>query len=149
MSANPHTNGGRLKKTLRLPDFREYANPTEKPGLALAENTRPLGRMLAEIASSGASRTRFAAETSGGKALDAGSEDEGCFQAFRGAIEVTLVQAFVVNALELDDGADCAGLGDETPVIDKAEYAALLGQRASFLVILDEFPHVKHGVKFS
>jgi len=49
MSANPHTNGGRLKKALRLPDFREYANPTEKPGLALAENTRPLGRMLAEI----------------------------------------------------------------------------------------------------
>ena len=49
MSANPHTNGGRLKKALRLPDFREYANPTEKPGLTLAENTRPLGRMLAEI----------------------------------------------------------------------------------------------------
>jgi xylulose-5-phosphate/fructose-6-phosphate phosphoketolase len=49
MSANPHTNGGRLKKALRLPDFREYANPTEKPGLSLAENTRPLGRMLAEI----------------------------------------------------------------------------------------------------
>ena len=49
MSANPHTNGGRLKKALRLPDFREYANPTDKPGLSLAENTRPLGRMLAEI----------------------------------------------------------------------------------------------------
>src|SRR5947209_8560286 len=49
MSANPHTNGGRLKKALRLPDFRAYANPTEKPGLTLAENTRPLGRMLADV----------------------------------------------------------------------------------------------------
>ena len=25
MSANPHANGGRLKKSLRLPDFRDYA----------------------------------------------------------------------------------------------------------------------------
>lgn len=49
MSANPHANGGRLKKALRLPDFRNYANPTEKPGQSQAENTRPLGRMLAEV----------------------------------------------------------------------------------------------------
>jgi len=49
MSANPHANGGRLKKSLRLPDFRDYANPTEKPGLSQAENTRPLGRMLADV----------------------------------------------------------------------------------------------------
>jgi xylulose-5-phosphate/fructose-6-phosphate phosphoketolase len=49
MSANPHANGGRLKKSLRLPDFRDYANPTEKPGKTQAENTRPLGRMLAEV----------------------------------------------------------------------------------------------------
>ena len=49
MSANPHANGGRLKKALRLPDFRDYANPTEKPGTTQAENTRPLGRMLADV----------------------------------------------------------------------------------------------------
>ncbi len=49
MSANPHANGGRLKKSLRLPDFRNYANPTEKPGKLLAENTRPLGKMLADV----------------------------------------------------------------------------------------------------
>jgi xylulose-5-phosphate/fructose-6-phosphate phosphoketolase len=49
MSANPHANGGRIKKALRLPDFRNYANPTEKPGISQAENTRPLGRMLADI----------------------------------------------------------------------------------------------------
>ena len=49
MSANPHANGGRLKKALRLPDFRNYANPTEKPAQSQAENTRPLGRMLADV----------------------------------------------------------------------------------------------------
>ena len=43
MSANPHANGGRLKKALRLPDFRDYANPIDKPGKTQAENTRPLG----------------------------------------------------------------------------------------------------------
>jgi xylulose-5-phosphate/fructose-6-phosphate phosphoketolase len=49
MSANPHANGGRIKKALRLPDFRDYANATEKRGVSQAENTRPLGRMLADV----------------------------------------------------------------------------------------------------
>src|SRR5579864_5076822 len=31
MSANPHTNGGVLKKALRLPDFRAYGLKVEKP----------------------------------------------------------------------------------------------------------------------
>jgi xylulose-5-phosphate/fructose-6-phosphate phosphoketolase len=49
MSANPHANGGRLKKALRLPDFRDYAVTIEKPGKTEAENTRPLGAFLAEV----------------------------------------------------------------------------------------------------
>ncbi|HTW57330.1 MAG TPA: phosphoketolase family protein [Terriglobales bacterium] len=48
MSANPHANGGRLKKALRLPDFRDYAAVIEKPGKSQADNTRPLGAFLAE-----------------------------------------------------------------------------------------------------
>jgi xylulose-5-phosphate/fructose-6-phosphate phosphoketolase len=48
MSANPHTNGGRLKKNLRLPDFREFAANVDKPGRVQTENTRPLGAFLAE-----------------------------------------------------------------------------------------------------
>src|SRR5579872_5806282 len=48
MSANPHANGGRLKKALRLPDFRDYAAKVDKPGTTMAENTRPLGFFLAE-----------------------------------------------------------------------------------------------------
>jgi xylulose-5-phosphate/fructose-6-phosphate phosphoketolase len=49
MSANPHANGGRLKKALRLPDFRDYANASAMPAQSTAENTRPLGAFLAEI----------------------------------------------------------------------------------------------------
>jgi xylulose-5-phosphate/fructose-6-phosphate phosphoketolase len=46
MGANPHANGGILKKALRLPDFRQYAIEFEKPGQVEAENTRPLGAFL-------------------------------------------------------------------------------------------------------
>ncbi len=49
MSANPHANGGRLKKALRLPDFREYACKVEKPGKIQAENTPPLGAFLRDV----------------------------------------------------------------------------------------------------
>jgi xylulose-5-phosphate/fructose-6-phosphate phosphoketolase len=46
MGANPHANGGLLKKALRLPNFRDYATKFEKPGQIEAENTRPLGAFL-------------------------------------------------------------------------------------------------------
>ena len=46
MSANPHANGGILKRDLRLPDFRSYAFSVGQPGKSEAENTRPLGVFL-------------------------------------------------------------------------------------------------------
>jgi xylulose-5-phosphate/fructose-6-phosphate phosphoketolase len=49
MSANPHANGGRLKKALRMPDYRQYGVKIEKPGRIQAENTRPLGVFLRDI----------------------------------------------------------------------------------------------------
>jgi xylulose-5-phosphate/fructose-6-phosphate phosphoketolase len=49
MGANPHANGGVLRKALRLPDFRKYAVTVEKPGQAGADNTRPLARFLRDI----------------------------------------------------------------------------------------------------
>jgi xylulose-5-phosphate/fructose-6-phosphate phosphoketolase len=49
MSANPHANGGLLRKALRLPDFRSYGIQVDKPGQVGAENTRPLGRFLRDI----------------------------------------------------------------------------------------------------
>jgi len=49
MSANPHANGGLLRKALKMPDFRDYALELEGPGKITAENTRPLGKFLRDI----------------------------------------------------------------------------------------------------
>lgn len=49
MSANPHANGGVLKRALRLPDFRNYAIALEKHGQIQAENTQPLGQFLRDV----------------------------------------------------------------------------------------------------
>jgi xylulose-5-phosphate/fructose-6-phosphate phosphoketolase len=49
MGANPHANGGLLKKSLQLPDFRNYAIEFEKPGQIEAENARPLGKFLRDV----------------------------------------------------------------------------------------------------
>ena len=49
MSANPHANGGLLRKALRMPDFRDYAVDVPKPGNVQAENTRPLGKLLRDV----------------------------------------------------------------------------------------------------
>src|SRR5881394_617591 len=49
MGANPHGNGGLLKKAVRLPDFRDYAAKFDKPGQIELENTRPLGMFLRDV----------------------------------------------------------------------------------------------------
>ena len=49
MSANPVANGGLIRKALCLPDFRDYGVDVKKPGNLEVENTRPLGKFLAEI----------------------------------------------------------------------------------------------------
>jgi xylulose-5-phosphate/fructose-6-phosphate phosphoketolase len=49
MSANPHTNGGVLRKELKLPDFRDYAVDVGQAGKIQHENTRPLGAFLRDV----------------------------------------------------------------------------------------------------
>ncbi|HEY9697401.1 MAG TPA: phosphoketolase family protein [Trichocoleus sp.] len=49
VGANPHANGGLLRKDLRLPDFRDYGIDITKPGYLQAENTRPLGVFLRDV----------------------------------------------------------------------------------------------------
>ena len=49
MSANPHANGGLLRRALRMPDYRAYAAQLPGPGKVTAENTRPLGKFLRDI----------------------------------------------------------------------------------------------------
>jgi xylulose-5-phosphate/fructose-6-phosphate phosphoketolase len=46
ISANPHANGGLLRRELKLPDFRTYAVDVAHAGQVLHENTRPLGEFL-------------------------------------------------------------------------------------------------------
>jgi xylulose-5-phosphate/fructose-6-phosphate phosphoketolase len=49
ISANPHANGGLLLQELRLPDFRDYAVPVERPGTTTSEATRVLGGWLRDV----------------------------------------------------------------------------------------------------
>src|SRR5262245_14763209 len=49
MSANPHANGGLLRKELKLPDFRKYAVEVSTRGTTQYENTKPLGEFLRDV----------------------------------------------------------------------------------------------------
>ena len=49
MGANPHANGGRLLRPLRLPDFRDYALAVRAPGRERGEATRRLGEYLRDV----------------------------------------------------------------------------------------------------
>ncbi|MCU0835265.1 MAG: phosphoketolase family protein [Chromatiaceae bacterium] len=49
MSANPHANGGLLRRALRMPDFRDYAQEVLKPAQVSAMNTKPLGALLRDV----------------------------------------------------------------------------------------------------
>jgi xylulose-5-phosphate/fructose-6-phosphate phosphoketolase len=49
MSANPHANGGLLRKELKLPDFRKYAVEVPSRGTMEYENTKPLGEFLRDV----------------------------------------------------------------------------------------------------
>lgn len=49
MSANPHANGGVLRKELRMPDFRQYGMELPKPAQIEVENTKPLGVFLRDV----------------------------------------------------------------------------------------------------
>ena len=49
MSANPHANGGLLRKALSMPDFRRHAVGVPGAGRVRHENTRALGEFLCEV----------------------------------------------------------------------------------------------------
>lgn len=49
MSANPHTNGGRLLHDLVMPDFRDFGVPVDQPAKETGEATKVLGGFLAEV----------------------------------------------------------------------------------------------------
>jgi xylulose-5-phosphate/fructose-6-phosphate phosphoketolase len=49
MSANPHANGGVVRRALRMPDFCRYGFEVTKPGTTEVENTKPLGAFLRDV----------------------------------------------------------------------------------------------------
>jgi xylulose-5-phosphate/fructose-6-phosphate phosphoketolase len=49
ISANPHANGGNLRRPLRMPDFRDYAVDVPRPGHIRVENTFVLGQFLRDV----------------------------------------------------------------------------------------------------
>ena len=49
MGANPHTNGGLLKRELKLPDYRDYAVEVPQPGGTSGEATRVMGQFLRDV----------------------------------------------------------------------------------------------------
>lgn len=49
MGANPHANGGKLRRDLDLPDFRAYAIEVKRPATELHESTRQLGTLLRDV----------------------------------------------------------------------------------------------------
>jgi len=49
MGANPHTNGGKILKNLKMPDFRDYAEAVTKPGTTSAESTKIMGKFLRDV----------------------------------------------------------------------------------------------------
>ena len=49
MGANPHANGGVLRKDLRMPDFRRFGVELPKLGQIEVENTLPLGVLLRDV----------------------------------------------------------------------------------------------------
>ena len=50
MGANPHANGGLLRRGLKLPDFRDYAVAVDKPGTTEVGPTQILGQFLRDVA---------------------------------------------------------------------------------------------------
>ncbi len=59
MGANPHANGGLLRRDLRLPDFTHYALDVPEPGRTLGEATRALGTFLRDVMAQNEGRFRL------------------------------------------------------------------------------------------
>jgi xylulose-5-phosphate/fructose-6-phosphate phosphoketolase len=59
MGANPHANGGLLKRDLVLPDFREYGVEVTRPGEPVAEATAVLGTWLRDVVRNNPDRFRL------------------------------------------------------------------------------------------
>jgi xylulose-5-phosphate/fructose-6-phosphate phosphoketolase len=49
MGANPHANGGALRRELEMPDYRDFAIEVATPGGVIDEATRTMGKFLRDV----------------------------------------------------------------------------------------------------
>ena len=49
ISANPHANGGKVLKDLRVPDFKKYALDVKTPGSVKAQDMKELGNYIRDV----------------------------------------------------------------------------------------------------
>ena len=59
MSANPHANGGLLRRELELPDFRRYGVTVSRPATTWSEPTKVLGTFLRDVVRANPDRFRL------------------------------------------------------------------------------------------
>jgi len=59
MGSNPHANGGRVLRSLDVPEFTDYAVAVEQPGAVLHESTRSLGELLRDLFTRNAEAANF------------------------------------------------------------------------------------------
>ncbi len=92
MGANPHANGGLLMKSLRLPDYRDYAVDVPHPGGSFAEATRVQGKFIRDVMKLNLEARNFRVF----------SPDENASNRWGDVFDVT-ERAFVGKTLETDD----------------------------------------------
>jgi xylulose-5-phosphate/fructose-6-phosphate phosphoketolase len=119
MSANPHANGGLLRKELTLPDFRDYAVDVTERGATLYENTRPLGDFLRDVLRANPTRFRvFGPDETASNRLQA------IYQASK---KVWMAEL-------LPEDADGADLGRDGQVMEMLSEHTLLGWLEGYLL---------------
>jgi len=92
MGANPHANGGMLLKSLRMPDFQDYATEISHPGSVSAEATRVQGKFIRDVMNQNLSAHNFRIF----------SPDENASNRWGDVFEVT-DRGFTGDILETDD----------------------------------------------
>lgn len=135
MSANPHANGGLLRKPLILPDYEEYACEVAAPGKQLAPNTKPLGAFLRDIMQKNSSNFRVF------------SPDENSSNKLDSLYEVTKKTWLAQSLPEDEDGGELAANGRVMEMLSEHTLEGwlegyLLTGRHGFFSTYESFVHV-------
>jgi xylulose-5-phosphate/fructose-6-phosphate phosphoketolase len=99
MSANPHANGGKLRKPLDCPDFSDYAVAIDGPGKTVVSPTETLGKFLRDVMRRNMSSFRLF------------SPDENASNRLQDVYEVSLKTWLAAIKPEDADGTDIAPNG--------------------------------------